>query len=156
MPDSTRQPPSLEALTDGWIAAERLPPDERLEPAAIRAIDAVNQRIQNGSAGDGWALVQLLLARACGADPHLSALGAGPLEDFLHAHATARIDEIEAAAADDDDLRYAFSRVWISEGEVPPDILARLIAASEGRMKVFPAHTLHGDDEDPPGPAAPR
>lgn len=84
-----------------------------------------------------WRLVQTLVSAA--GDDALGYVAAGPLEDLVTAHAPALIHEIEAKARKDSKFREFLSLIWLSEGDLPPDILTRVVAASNHRIRPLPS-----------------
>ena len=71
-----------------------------------------------------WALLQHLLVLANTKDLILD-VGAGPLEDFIRAHASTYIKRIELLAANNVRFRKALRNVWIPAGK--DDATMRLV-----------------------------
>ncbi|HET7460052.1 MAG TPA: hypothetical protein VFJ82_02345 [Longimicrobium sp.] len=71
--------------------------------------------------------------------------GAGPLQSFVWANAAAFIGRIEARARADDAFRRCLAEVELTDGQLPPDVQQRLVAASGGRIHVYPAEIDHDD-----------
>jgi hypothetical protein len=101
------------------------------------ACEAVNARVAHAAnPPDAWALVVALVAAAD--DDSLEFVGAGPLEDFVRNFGSSYIDTIEAAARADSKFSRCLGRVWLTQGDVPPDVLVRVVEASQGRIRPFP------------------
>jgi hypothetical protein len=108
------------------------------------AFDEVKDRVLwNPDPAAAWELV-LALVRAAD-DDSLGYVGAGPLEDLVTAHGVSLIQEIEHEAMIDPRFQACLARVWLSEGELPPDILERVVRASGGAIEPLPP--LSGEDE---------
>jgi hypothetical protein len=111
-----------QGLIDGWwdyhrrcqgTRAERLSIEHGHAEAAIGAYRSVADLVDDGAGG-----VVQLLAELNRADPEQdgATVGAGPLEDFVHAHGDRMIDELERQARQEPSFRKALSAVWIDEG----------------------------------------
>lgn len=97
------------------------------------ALDAADSLIEPiGGLTTGWQLIQALIAQATEDD--LEFIGASPLERFVKRHGVEAIAEIERAAAREPKFRIALGHVWIEENYHPATIIARLVAASGGKM----------------------
>jgi hypothetical protein len=70
-------------------------------------------------------------------DAELAYHAAGPLEDLVRHHATALVDVIEAAAAQDERFQWALGQIWMPANQFPPEVEARLVRASGGVIKPF-------------------
>ena len=102
------------------------------------AWEEVKERVLWGTdAHAAWHLVQSLVSAAD--ETSLGYVAAGPLEDLVTAHGVVLINELEAAARQDPKFRECLGHIWLSEGELPPEILARVVRASGGRIKPLPA-----------------
>jgi hypothetical protein len=111
-----------QGLIGGWWEYQRLSRgtrDERLSidrgyaEAAITAYQHVADLVDDGSDGVVQLLVELNRADP---DHDGATVGAGPLEDLVHAHGDRMIDELERQARQDPSFRKALSTVWIDEG----------------------------------------
>ncbi len=94
--------------------------------------DAVTSFIQSASPEDGWTLTVDILRAA--PDAIIGNIGAGPLEDLVIQHGNSLIDWIEGEARRDPRFRQALAGVWISKGDLFPEVEARLVAASGGAI----------------------
>jgi len=103
------------------------------------AHDAFEDVIRNGPALAAWRLVLELLRTS--SDDDLGFFAAGPLEDLVHRHGAELIGEIEAEASRDSRFRWALGCVWLSRGDLPDDILARVVRASGDEIKPLPPLT---------------
>jgi hypothetical protein len=68
----------------------------------------------------------------------MGTVASGPLEYAIAEHGQALIDRIEIEAACDARFRRALGRVWLEQNELPPDVLARLVRASDNRITPLP------------------
>ena len=57
------------------------------------------------------------------------------------------VDVIEQRAEGDERFRWALGEIWLAEGDLPPDALARIVRASGGRIKPL-GHVASGRDLD--------
>jgi hypothetical protein len=112
--------------------ASELDPD-RVEEAGH---DAFEDAIRGGPAQTAWHLVLELLRTA--SDDDLGVYAAGPLEDLVHLRGAELVDEIEAEASRDSRFRWALGCIWLSHGELPDDVLARVVRASGDEIKPLP------------------
>lgn len=101
--------------------------------------DAFEHAVRSGPARTAWHLVLELLRTA--SDDDLGFYAAGPLEDLVHLRGTELVDEIEAEARRDARFRWALGCIWLSYGELPDDILARVVRASGDEIKPLPPLT---------------
>jgi hypothetical protein len=98
--------------------------------------DAFEDVIRSGPALTAWHLVLELLHTSPDADLELHA--AGPLEELVHLRGAELIGEIEAEASRDSRFRWALGCIWLSQGELPDDVLARVVRASGDEIKPLP------------------
>lgn len=98
--------------------------------------DAFENSIRSGPALTAWRLVLELLHTAADAD--LGFYAAGPLEDLVHLRGAELVGEIESEARRDSRFRWALGCIWLSEGELPDEILARVVRASGDEIKPLP------------------
>jgi hypothetical protein len=98
---------------------------------AIEAVDGLIEPAEGLQ--PGWRLMEALIAQA--SEDDLENIGAGPLERFVKRHGPEAIALIEQAAASEPKFKIALGHVWIEENYHPPDITARLIAASGGKIE---------------------
>ena len=103
----------------------------------VWAWDAVDDVIWHGTADEIWMLVLDLVERA--PDALMGSVTSGPLEYAIAEHGGDLIDRIEAEAAIDPRFRRALGGVWLEQNELPPDLLARLVRASDDRITPLPA-----------------
>lgn len=94
------------------------------EPAEVQAAwDAVDELVDAG----GPDAVDMLAALIdLGPDDAATFVGAGPLEDLLHAHGDDLVDEIEARARQSASFAKALSTVWLEHGSVGAETEKRL------------------------------
>jgi len=100
-----------------------------------RAYELVDQAIKHGPAARAWTYSVAVLARA--PDAELGAFAAGPLEDCLRIHGAALVEQIEREAAAHERFRWALGTIWLSEHDLPPDVLRRIVRASADAIKVL-------------------
>ncbi len=118
-------------LASGEVAS---PPDP--DDAEEAGHDAFEDAIWNGPALIAWGLVLELLRTA--PDGELGFYAAGPLEDLVRLHGAELIEEIEAESRRDTSFRWALGCIWLSHGELPADVLARVVRASGDEIKLLP------------------
>lgn len=100
------------------------------------AWDALEDAIRTAPAATAWELVRALLRQA--PDGDLGFYAAGPLEELVRLRGAELIDEIEAEARSDERFRWALGCIWLSRGELPDDVLERVVRASGGEIKPLP------------------
>jgi len=140
-----------------WLG--RAGPEGDAPPLDENAYLAFREAIWDGPAGVAWELVTTLLRAA--PDEELETCAAGPLEDFVRLRAPELIDEIEREAERDPRFRWALGCIWLSHGEMPDDILDRVVRASGGEIYLLPPlaelealdASLLPPDDAPPGTA---
>ena len=92
--------------------------------AAQRAAEHVNDVMAQGGA-EAVALIAELLQSAADADA-VVLVGSGPLEDLLHEHGAAVIEEVERLARQEPAFAEALRSVWLEHRALPPSVEARL------------------------------
>lgn len=98
------------------------------------AWEEVEERVgPAGNIEDGWLLVLELLEHALPED--ITNIAAGPLESLVRAHRVAVVDRVVQRAGEDPKFRECLAGIWLSDGDLPPEELARLVWASGGRIK---------------------
>ena len=99
------------------------------------AFDEVFDRVTaaRATAADAWSLVLTLIELAD--EDSLGYVGAGPLEDAVRHFGVELIDQLEVQARLDPKFRAALGVIWLSYGDLPPNILSRVVAASDGRIQ---------------------
>jgi hypothetical protein len=100
------------------------------------AYDALEEAVAHAAPAVAWELLLTLLRRA--PDEELDNFAAGPLEDVVRTRAPALIDAIEAEAGRDPRFRWALGCIWLGRGDMPDDILTRVVQASGGEIEVLP------------------
>jgi hypothetical protein len=98
--------------------------------------EAVTDFVHSRPAAEVWELVLELLDRAN--EDEVSLVIAGPLEDLVRRHGTVLVSEIEQRAAADEYFRWALGGIWLSRGELPDDVLDRIVRASGGAIRPMP------------------
>jgi hypothetical protein len=89
---------------------------------------SIVEELVRGRPDIAWPLL-LEMIRRCPDDAALSLLAAGPLEDYLAAHAGTAIDVVEAEAARNQRLRRALGLTW--KRSIPDAAWARILAIRE-------------------------
>lgn len=92
--------------------------------AAQRAAEHVNDVITQGGA-EAVALLTELVQSAADTDA-LVLVGSGPLEDLLHEHGAAVVQEVEHLARQEPAFTEALRSVWLEHHALPPDVEASL------------------------------
>lgn len=138
MTDSSDPAPDRQALVAGYLRyVEALPgaahPDEPRDEAAERTHAAVDGILRHGPPELAWELVVEILRRA--PDERLDAVAAGPLEDVVLRFGPALVDRIEREAERDERFRWALGCIWIVVGDLPAEVVARLVRASGGEIE---------------------
>ena len=87
-------------------------------------------------AAQAWPLLLALLAAV--PEDVIHHVGAGPLETFVVRHGADFVDRIEGEAREDARFRRAVLEVNLREGELPPDVERRLVAAFGPRFALLP------------------
>ena len=128
-----------EALLAGYVAfsdalSRGVPDDTPEMDAAERAYSAVEDIIRDGPADLAWALVVELLRRAPDVD-RLGAHAVGPLENLVRRRGPEIVERVEAEAGRDPRFRLALGGIWLAHGDMPPDVLERVVRASGGRLE---------------------
>jgi hypothetical protein len=122
-------PPRLAAIAPGaakMLTMTQEPPTGRGDLVLVRtylaqrgkrgaaareeAWEEVDRRVRSSSE-EGWSITKSLLAAAAD-DAELMYVAAGPLEDLLHLHGEAIVDEVVNAARRDPKIRRALGGVW--------------------------------------------
>lgn len=107
-------------LVDGWWEYHRLASGTRLQrkaleaglpEAAVAGRDAVMEAMDAGGPA-ALSLVPALLEAAPG-DDDVALVGAGPLEELLHAHGLSLRPDVEAVARQHERFRRALDAVWL-------------------------------------------
>ena len=135
-------PLGLAAAVDGYIREWRRFLANQSDQAWDRrdpdtaAYDALEQAIRHGPASDAWEGVVELLRRW--PDDDLDSFSAGPLENLVKLRGTELIEQIEAEVERDERFRWALGGVWLARGELPDDVLERVVRASGGEIEPFP------------------
>ena len=100
------------------------------------AWDWVKARVLwDGSAEEAWTITTELVRAA--PDELLGFIGAGPVEDLVNRFGGELIDWIEGEARRDPRFQDALGAIWLQIGTLPPEIEARIVAASGGRIEPF-------------------
>jgi hypothetical protein len=83
---------------------------------------------------DAWSLVRALVDAAEN-DRELAYVAAGPLETLVRRFAPELIERIEAASRQDAQFRDALGMIYLAKGELPAQVVDRLVRASNGRIR---------------------
>jgi hypothetical protein len=103
------------------------------DEADFWAFDEVADRVTYGEDPHrAWELVLALVEAA--EDTNLGYVGAGPLEDLVTRFGPQLIAEIESQARRDPKFRACLGTIWLSKGNLPADILSRVVVASNGQI----------------------
>lgn len=102
------------------------------------AFDEVLQRVSLSPADpeDAWNVVLALVTMAD--EETLGYIGAGPLEDLISHFGSELVDRIEERGRQDPKFRFCLGAVWLSQGDLPPTVLDRVVQASGGKIKPLP------------------
>ena len=133
--------PTHESLAAGYLRCARslrcdYDPDGIWSPETDpdqAAYDAVDRLVRGGAAEDAWAVVLEVLRQA--PDEELAGAAVGTLEPLLQRRGTEFVGLVEGAAAEDERFRWALGRIWLDHGDMPPEALARIVAASGGAIR---------------------
>jgi hypothetical protein len=113
-----------------------------------RDYHTVDDAIRRGPTDLAWRLVRAILDATD--DDDLAHQAAGPLEEVVRLRGSDLIASIERDATQDPRFRWALGQIWLSEGELPRDILARVVAASGDTIHVFTKAELSSGSNEPP------
>lgn len=143
MIDGQLDPASRDAMVQGYIRySEARPWEDHGDAQAdgehpdYDARWALEDAIREAPAAAAWELVLTLLRGA--PDEILEDCAVGPLENLVVYRGTELIDEIEREARQDPRFRWALGCIWLSYGELPDDILTRVVRASGGEIHPLP------------------
>ena len=131
--------PDREDLIAAYVRHARAGPQDE---ADFWAWQKVTDTINDGPAEPAWSLV-LDLVRAV-PDDVLGNVAAGPLEDVVCIHGVELIDRIEVSARRDPRFREALGQIWLEWGELPDDVISRVVAASNDQIKPLPRDPRRG------------
>ena len=101
---------------------------ERVESSLARRVQRAYDRVSNSVEVGGTEaldLVEALITSAPDADA-AAVVGAGPLEELVHDHGAALVDEIERRARQDPAFAKALRSVWLDRGALPSEVERRL------------------------------
>ena len=101
------------------------------------AYDAVSSAMTSGPPEVALALLVEVLRQ--GSDEDIPSVAHGLVQGFVKYRAPVTIEGIEWEARTNERLRRCLGRVRVMAGELPPEILARLVRASGGIMEIHPA-----------------
>jgi len=121
-----------DALVEAWLRYQET--GDKADLWAVRAVDELTS--PRGDPTAAWNLLSRLFAAA--ADELLGAVAVGPLENLVARFGPQLISQIEETSRRDPRFRSALSRVWITTGQLPGDIEARVVAASNGAIRSLP------------------
>jgi len=99
------------------------------------AYEQVQEVIRRGPEELAWRYILAILNAA--SDDDIATEAAGPLEELVRLRGSVLIGLIEEEARHDPRFRWALGQIWLTEGELPADILRRMVDASSGVIKVF-------------------
>lgn len=121
---------------DGWWLHRRLSAGTREQRVELERADSAQARSAHAAyehlhdvveVGDGAALDAILvLLRSAPDSDSVSAVGIGPLEDLLHHHGEALVEDLERLARQEPAFGAALRAVWLERGCLPPEVERRL------------------------------
>jgi Domain of unknown function (DUF4826) len=117
-------PPEYERVVEAWFAYEE----------TFWAWERVRDIAENDPEL-GWRVV-LLLVDGAPSEEVLESVAAGPLEDLLGAHGEQFVERVEERARVDERFRQCLAGVWLTRGDLPPEVEQRLVGASGGEILV--------------------
>jgi hypothetical protein len=94
---------------------------------------AVEERVRTAPPAEALALA-LDLVRAAD-EAVLGFVAAGPLEEIVAIHGTGIVASLEAAARREPRVRHALGCIWLSHGQLPAPVIARIVTASGGAIQ---------------------
>ena len=126
--------------TGEWVTSQSRYDSVLAEPRfdAIRDHD-----IQQWPSDRAWALILELLAAV--PEDTVSYVGSGPLEDFVRRHAVEFISKLEAELPRNPRLQSAALEMYLTRGDLPSSIEARLAAALGPRFSFLDSSANHAD-----------
>lgn len=113
----------LQLSSGGREARKRLQDGHEL--FADAGWQGVTDRMERGGVA-ALDLIDALLAAGPADEDAVGQVGAGPLEDLLHQHGAALVDEVERRALQDARFRQALSGVWLEHGVLDGEVQRRL------------------------------
>jgi len=141
---STDTPEDPETIAAGYVRYARGLRSDDQDPDAIwdperdpdcRHYGIVHEAVREGPPEVAWPLVRAVLDAS--PDEELAANAVGPLEDLVRHHGAALVDAIERAATDDERFKWALGTIWLTEADLPLDVLDRIVHASGDVLKVL-------------------
>ena len=137
----------LEELIAGYVrygvAVNRGNPKPADELCAAEA--EVKRLLWWGPTEAVWELVLGVLAAA--PDDDLGFFAAGLLEEMVCLRGAELVDRIERRAAADARFHWALECIWLSEGQLPPDVQERIVKASGHAILLLPPLEPQTDEE---------
>lgn len=139
-----------------FLRLAELPPDEAIIAGYLRdsetasdpdedepwPMDAVRMLVYFDPARAWTVLCRLIEAAP---EDVVVRIGAGPLEEFLNRYGDRYVAEVEAASGNDNFV-LALANVWLSRGELPPEVELRLHQASRGTITFLDANNADPED----------
>jgi hypothetical protein len=72
-------------------------------------------------------------------DDRLGVYAAGVLEDLVRRRGAELVREIELEAGSDHRFEWALGGIWLDGANLPPEVVARVIRASGGKIRLLAA-----------------
>ena len=119
-----------EAAIEAYLKHVALGPDDE---EYFWGWEAVVEFVDGRPATEAWELVLELLDRVSAAK--VGHVVAGPLEELVRRHGASLVNQIEDRADADEYFRWALGGIWLTRGELPDDVLDRIVDASGGAIK---------------------
>ena len=111
------------------------------------AWEAVGEIARGPSAEDAWDLVVTLVRRA--PEEQLGRISVGPLEDMINEHGPELVEWIEGECQRDPRFKDALGRIWLTSGDLPAEVEAKMVAASGGRIEILSGDEVPEDGSRP-------
>jgi hypothetical protein len=122
-----RHKDALRALLDGPSA------QQDWETFDAQAYDYVYRVVAEGPLERAWEIVVAVLRAV--SDDRLAAEAVNCLEPLVQQRGADLLDRIEQEARYNDRFRWALGQIWLDHGDMPPEPLRRIVAASGGAIR---------------------
>lgn len=97
------------------------------------AYETVHKTIRSGPANRAWEFVLEVLRQI--PDEDLATEAAASLEDLVRCQGESLIEQLEFQAEGDERFRWALGKIWLAEGDLPANIIGRVVRASDNKIK---------------------